>query len=127
MVYVGLHDINQPVYSEQQIVAERIFTHEQYNTDTQENDIAIIRLSKPVTISDKINVICLPGAEALNANETVWISKSRLSISLLQGKQPCLFVSFSRLGYNIISRTNKSSFETNNVAYNAQSLWKDLQ
>ena len=50
MVYVGTHDINQPVYSEQKIVAERIFMHEQYNTATQENDIAIIRLSKPVTI-----------------------------------------------------------------------------
>lgn len=74
-VFVGLHDINQPVYSEQQIVAERIFVHEQYNTDTNENDIAIIRLSTPVTISDKINVICLPGPEAVNANETVWISE----------------------------------------------------
>jgi secreted trypsin-like serine protease len=73
-VYVGMHDINQPVYSEQKIVAERIFLHEQYNTNTQENDIAIIRLSRPVTISDKINVICLPGAEALNANQTVWIT-----------------------------------------------------
>jgi len=74
LVYVGMHDINQPVYGEQKIVAERIFLHEQYNTDTQENDIAIIRLSKPVTISDKINVICLPGPEALSTNQTVWIT-----------------------------------------------------
>jgi len=74
MVYVGLHDINQPVYSEQQIVAERIFLHEQYNAETSENDVAIIRLSRPVTISDKINVICLPGPEAHNENETVWVA-----------------------------------------------------
>ncbi|CAF2818015.1 unnamed protein product [Rotaria sp. Silwood2] len=74
LVYIGLHDINQPVYNEQQIVAENIFMHEQYNTLTSENDIAIIRLSKPVTISDKINVICLPGPEAHNANETVWVA-----------------------------------------------------
>jgi len=74
LVYVGLHDINQPVSGEQKIVAERIFMHEQYNTQTKENDIAIIRLSKPVTISDKINVICLPGPEARNTNETVWIT-----------------------------------------------------
>ncbi|CAF3835614.1 unnamed protein product [Adineta steineri] len=73
-VFVGLHDINQPIYGEQQIVAERVFMHEQYNKNTQENDIAIIRLSKPVTISDKINVICLPGSEANNVNETVWTS-----------------------------------------------------
>lgn len=76
-VYVGLHDIGQPVYSEQKIVAERIFIHEQYNTNTQENDVAIIRLSKPVTISDKINVICLPGAEATKTNETVWVGEYR--------------------------------------------------
>jgi len=74
MVYVGLHDINQPVYGEQKIAAERIFMHEQYNADTHENDVAIIRLSKPVIISDKINVICLPGPEANNANETVWVA-----------------------------------------------------
>jgi hypothetical protein len=49
--------------------------HEQYNTQPTENDIAIIRLSKPVTISDKINIICLPGPEALNTNETVWVDK----------------------------------------------------
>jgi hypothetical protein len=49
--------------------------HEHYNKQTQENDIAIIRLSKPVTISDKINVICLPGPEAHNTNETVWVGK----------------------------------------------------
>jgi len=74
MVYVGLHDINKPVYGEQKIVPERIFMHEQYNGNTKENDIAVIRLPKPVTISDKINVICLPGPEANKANETVWVA-----------------------------------------------------
>jgi len=69
-----MHDINQPVYSEQKIVAEQIFMHAEYDTQTNENDIAIIRLSKPVTISDKINVICLPGPEAHNTNETVWLA-----------------------------------------------------
>jgi hypothetical protein len=70
-----MHDINQPITGEQKIVAGRVFMHEQYNKQTQENDIAIIRLSKPVTISDKINVICLPGPEAHNTNETVWVGK----------------------------------------------------
>lgn len=73
-VYVGLHDINKPVYGEQKIGAERIFIHESYSTTTQENDIAIIRLAKPVTISDNINVICLPGPEATAANVTVWVA-----------------------------------------------------
>lgn len=72
-ILVGLHDINKPVYNEQVFSAERIILHEQYDTNTNENDIAIIRLSKPVTFSDKINAICLPGPEALKANETVWV------------------------------------------------------
>ena len=62
-------------YNEETIVAERIFMHELYNTATSENDIAVIRLSRPVTISDKVNVICLPGPEANAANETVWVGK----------------------------------------------------
>jgi secreted trypsin-like serine protease len=70
-----MHDINQPIYGEQRIVAERIFMHENYNTQTNENDVAIIRLSKPVILSDKINVICLPGPEANSANATVWVGK----------------------------------------------------
>jgi len=74
LVYVGIHDMNQPIYAEQKIVAERVFMHEQYDAKTHQNDIAIIRLSKPVTISEKINIICLPGPEARNTNETVWIT-----------------------------------------------------
>jgi secreted trypsin-like serine protease len=74
IVYVGGHSMYEPVTSEERIVAERVFMHEQYSSATQENDIAIIRLSKPVTISDKINVICLPGPEANMANETVWVA-----------------------------------------------------
>lgn len=70
-----MHDINQPVYSEQKLAVERVFMHEQYNTQTQANDIAIIRLAKPVTISDKVNVICLPGPEAAGTNATVWVGK----------------------------------------------------
>ncbi|CAF1220301.1 unnamed protein product [Rotaria sordida] len=74
-VHAGSHNINQPASDEQEIVPERIFIHEQYNKATLENDIAIIRLSRPVTISDKINIICLPGPEVQNKDETVWVGK----------------------------------------------------
>lgn len=77
-VYVSMHDVNQPIYAEQQISAARIFLHEQYNSQTQENDLAIIRLATPVTISDKINIICLPGPEATSVNDTVWVGECRL-------------------------------------------------
>lgn len=49
--------------------------HESYNTNTQENDLAVIRLSRAVPISDTVNVICLPGAEAAKVNDTLWVGE----------------------------------------------------
>ncbi len=68
---------------EQEIVAEKIWVHELYDSVNFQNDVAVIRLSKPVKISDKVNVICLPGADVgKRVNETVWICKC----SILFGK-----------------------------------------
>lgn len=73
-VTVGLHDTSSPVYMEQEIVAKNIWLHEQYNDTTLQNDIAVIRLSRPVDISDTVNVICLPGDDVGRAvNQTVWV------------------------------------------------------
>ncbi|CAF1611955.1 unnamed protein product [Rotaria magnacalcarata] len=74
-VYIGAHAIDKPMYMEQEIVAKQIWAHELYNDKTLVNDIAIIRLSKPVHISDTVNFICLPGSEVGTAvNQTVWVS-----------------------------------------------------
>jgi secreted trypsin-like serine protease len=73
-VYISMHDMGEPVSDEQEIAAQDIWLHEQYNKKTKENDIAIIRLATAVTISDKINVICLPGPEANKADEEVWVA-----------------------------------------------------
>ena len=48
-----------------------VITHEGYNEYTNENDIAIIRLASPVTITDYVNYACLPKTTtdpALNDN-----------------------------------------------------------
>lgn len=80
-VYVGAHEIEKPMYMEQEISVKQIWAHEQYNPQTTVNDIAIVRLSRPVEISDTVNVICLPGSEVGTAlNQTVWTSKYQLSI-----------------------------------------------
>jgi len=73
-VYVGAHDISKPMYMEQELSVSKIWLHEQYSTATHANDVAVIRLTKPITISDTVNVICLPGPEAKNVNDTVWVS-----------------------------------------------------
>ncbi|UJR15447.1 hypothetical protein I4U23_002390 [Adineta vaga] len=58
---IGVHDIrltrSQDIYR-----ARRIFTHEKFISSTFENDIAMIRLDRPVSISDNITPICLPSA-----------------------------------------------------------------
>lgn len=78
-VYVGAHDIEKPMYMEQEIVAEKVFMHEKYDPNLTIHDIAVIRLSKPIKISDTVNVICLPGVEVGKAvNQTVWTSKREL-------------------------------------------------
>jgi secreted trypsin-like serine protease len=73
-VYIGAHEINKPMYMEQELSVSKIWVHEQYSDSTVANDLAVIRLTNPIKISDTVNVICLPGAEAKNVNDTVWVS-----------------------------------------------------
>ena len=74
-MHFGAHNINEPTFNEEKIFAERVFIHEEFDYSTVQNDIAIIRLARPVKFSDTINAICLPGPEANKANETVWVGK----------------------------------------------------
>jgi secreted trypsin-like serine protease len=73
-VYIGTHETNKPMYMEQELTVSKIWVHEQYVETTTANDVAVIRLTKPIQISDKVNVICLPGPEAKSVNDTVWVS-----------------------------------------------------
>ena len=63
-VIAGLHqrtDMNGPRL--QNLGVLRIFIHEQYNTRTEANDIALIRLAQPVQFNDYVTAICLPGPD----------------------------------------------------------------
>ena len=63
-VVAGLHERrNLNTGRTQTIGVSRIFIHEQYNTVTQANDIAILRLSHPVQLNDYVSLICLPGPD----------------------------------------------------------------
>ena len=93
-VTVGLHDTSLPFYMEQEIVAKNVWTHEQYDGTTFQNDIAVIRLSKPVDISDTVNIICLPGEHVGRAvNQTVWVCKY-LEYTLLYRRAETRYVCF---------------------------------
>ncbi|CAF0894857.1 unnamed protein product [Adineta steineri] len=73
-IIIGAHEINKPMYMEQELTVSKIWVHEQYAESTTANDVAVIRLTKPIQLSDKVNIICLPGAEAKSVNDTVWVS-----------------------------------------------------
>lgn len=69
-VVAGLHTRSRPdAQRAQRKAVANIFNHEQYNEYTNENDVAIIRLSSPVTLTSYVNIACLPGTDpVLNSN-----------------------------------------------------------
>ncbi|CAF3340029.1 unnamed protein product [Rotaria sp. Silwood1] len=63
-VVAGLHQrLNTNTGRTQIKGVSRIFLHEQYNSRTLANDIAVIRLSQPVQLNNYVSVICLPGPD----------------------------------------------------------------
>jgi hypothetical protein len=56
---IGVHDIRL-TRSEELYGARRIFVHERFVSSTFENDIAIIRLDRPVIVTEHTAPICLP-------------------------------------------------------------------
>lgn len=67
-VSLGEHDKNQISESSftQHIAIDKIIMHENYDPNTVDNDIAVIRLSGPVTFNDGIRPVCLPFKFASN-------------------------------------------------------------
>jgi hypothetical protein len=47
--------------------------HENYNTKTYENDIAILKLERPVTFSRSVYPICLPPRGEIYANRRAFV------------------------------------------------------
>ena len=63
-VVAGLHERqNINTGRTQSIQVTHIFKHEQYDTVTQANDIAVLRLAQPVQVNTYVGLICLPGPD----------------------------------------------------------------
>ncbi|XP_064109381.1 trypsin-1-like [Macrobrachium nipponense] len=61
IVVAGDHTLKQKEGSEQTRYIERIIEHENYNANTQENDIALIKLTVPLTLDGMtVSPVCLP-------------------------------------------------------------------
>uniref|UniRef100_A0A667WZB6 pancreatic elastase II n=1 Tax=Myripristis murdjan TaxID=586833 RepID=A0A667WZB6_9TELE len=59
-VELGKHNLKDTEEGSIALRAAKIFTHEDYNTLLSRHDIALIKLSSPVTFSDTIMPACLP-------------------------------------------------------------------
>ncbi|XP_036182913.1 cationic trypsin-3 [Myotis myotis] len=61
-VRLGEHNIEVVEGNEQFINAAKIIRHPKYNARTIDNDIMLIKLNSPATISSRVSTISLPGA-----------------------------------------------------------------
>ena len=59
-VRLGDHVISDTDGKEEIRNISKLFVHEQYHEITYDNDIALIKLERPVILNDNINTICLP-------------------------------------------------------------------
>jgi transmembrane serine protease 3 len=59
-VVAGAHDLEDESGSEQRVRASLTDYHESYNPDTMVNDIAIVKLSKPIKFTNDVQPACLP-------------------------------------------------------------------
>lgn len=64
-IRAGEHDLMIPEGSEQQESVAGMFVHPEYDPDTVDNDIALLKLRKPFTINRFVSPICLPTADDL--------------------------------------------------------------
>jgi transmembrane serine protease 3 len=59
-VVAGAHAVSETADGEQRVPAAKVVMHQDYDTQTIANDIAIIKLSRPVKFSQTIQPFCLP-------------------------------------------------------------------
>ncbi|XP_043937025.1 suppressor of tumorigenicity 14 protein [Protopterus annectens] len=75
IAYLGLHNQNSPGSLTRKHDIDRIITHENYNPDTFDFDIALLKLKLPVEFNNVIRPICLPDASHIFlAGQTAWVT-----------------------------------------------------
>ncbi|XP_046608056.1 uncharacterized protein LOC124299131 [Neodiprion virginianus] len=59
-VIVAAHNINEPEEGQYRVPAQKIVVHENWNTATIRNDLAVLRLAFPIEYSNRVQPIRLP-------------------------------------------------------------------
>ena len=63
-IVVGDHNRNTNEGTEEEVGAIKIISHPQYNSPRLSSDIALIQLAKSVTLSQRVNPICIPSHDS---------------------------------------------------------------
>ena len=61
-VWLGAHDNKVPTGDVVKSGVSKIIKNTYWNPDALVYDVALMKLSTPVTLSDKINTVCLPSS-----------------------------------------------------------------
>ncbi|KAL3886435.1 hypothetical protein ACJMK2_026427 [Sinanodonta woodiana] len=116
-VGVGLQDRRQ-IYSTNIYHVTNIFVHESYVHDTEHNDIALIRLSKPVDLSNRYTrAACLPPRNANYESQVCTVSGWGATYYDKDGKAPTTQVLYS-VDLQVISN-NLCLYYLGNVIYDS--------
>ncbi|CAF3277907.1 unnamed protein product [Rotaria socialis] len=81
-ITAGIHnkdDADEKANKWEQRSVSQIFVNPGWNSDTIENDIAILRLSEPVNFNEYIQPVCLPGPDPKPDSEVVLIGWGTVS------------------------------------------------
>ncbi|XP_038565978.1 serine protease 27-like [Micropterus salmoides] len=74
-VHLGLDTLDLPNTNGMSRTVSQIIQHPNYNTTTNDNDIALLKLSSPVNFTDYIRPVCLAvDGSVFNAGTTCWVT-----------------------------------------------------
>lgn len=60
-VFLGAHyRVGHPTSVQETINVTQVIYHREFSWITAKNDVALLKLAKPITPSDKVNTVCLP-------------------------------------------------------------------
>lgn len=61
-VNAGAHDLYRPTSNQQSVRASNVVYHPQYNSQTTLNDIAVVKLARPIKFTSAVQPACLPAS-----------------------------------------------------------------